>query len=223
MSCKHPRPAAHTHLKLDACQKHCWICGAPLWVAYAKRRKVITLAGLVQLYVPVRRCQNRACPRSHRPYRLEAEGHYALPHGEFGLDVIALVGQVRFAEHRSVPEIRAELDRRGVSICERSVTEQLYRYEELLALRLADQERLRSGRMGQGHVVLALDGRHLSFFARQCTSALRQWCTSQWLNLLPIHYPLGAPYGVAGRTDGRQEKRHHGYSRTAPAYPGHAE
>ncbi len=134
MSRKHPRPTAHTHLKLDACQKHCWICGTPLWVAYAKRRKVMTLAGLVQLYVPVRRCQNRACPRSHRPYRLEAEGHYALPHGEFGLDVIALVGQLRFAEHRSVPEIRAELDRRGVSICERSVTEQLYRYEELLAL-----------------------------------------------------------------------------------------
>ncbi len=158
MSRNHPRPAADTHRKLDACQKHCWICGAPLWVAYTKRRKVMTLAGLVQLYVPVRRCQNRACPRSHRPYRLEAEGHYALPHGEFGLDVIALVGQLRFAQHRSVPEIRAELDRRGVAICERSVTEQLYRYEELLALRLADQARLHSRLMEQGHVVLALDG-----------------------------------------------------------------
>ena len=49
MSRKHPRPAADTHRKLDACQKHCWICCAPLWVAYAKRRKVMTLAGLVQL------------------------------------------------------------------------------------------------------------------------------------------------------------------------------
>ncbi len=158
MSRKHPRPAAHTQLKLDACQQHCWICGAPLWVAYAKRRKIMTLDGLVQLYVPVRRCQNRACTRYHQPYRPEAEGAYALPHGEFGLDVIALVGTLRFAHHRSIAEIHAELGRRGVAICERSITEQRYRYEELLALRLADQTRLRTRLTAQGFVVLALDG-----------------------------------------------------------------
>src|SRR3712207_7358600 len=41
----------------------------------------------------------------------------------FRSDVIALVGTLRFAHHQSVPEIHAELGRRGVSICERSVTE----------------------------------------------------------------------------------------------------
>ena len=45
----------------------------------------------------------------------------ALPESEFGLDVIALVGRLRHAEHRSVPEIHAELTRRGVPICTRSV------------------------------------------------------------------------------------------------------
>jgi hypothetical protein len=72
--------------------------------------------------------------------------------------VIAQIGALRFAEHRSVPEICTDLTRRGVSICERSVTEQLYRYEELLALRLANQERLRSLLKEQGYIVLALDG-----------------------------------------------------------------
>jgi hypothetical protein len=153
-----PRPPAQTTRKLEACQKRCWICGAPLWVAYAKRRKVMTLDGLLQLYVPVRRCQNRACPRYHQPYRPEEEGHYALPHGEFGLDVIALLGALRFAEHKSVPEIHATLVGRGVAICERSVTEQLRRYEELVALRVADQARLRTLLAAQGQVVLALDG-----------------------------------------------------------------
>jgi hypothetical protein len=43
------------------------------------------------------------------PYRPEEEGLWALPHGEFGLDVIALVGMLR--------------------------------YEELVALHLADQQR----------------------------------------------------------------------------------
>ena len=129
-----------------------------LRVAYTKRRKVMRLDGLLQLHLPVRRCPNAACARYRQPDRPEAEGRYALPHGEFGLDVIALVGQLRFAQHRSVPEIHAELSRRGVSICERSITEQLRRYEELVALRLADQARLRTRLVQQGYVVLALDG-----------------------------------------------------------------
>jgi Transposase, Mutator family len=154
----HPRPAAATCVTLTTCQTQCWIWGEPLWVAYTKCRKLMTLDGLLQLHLPVRRCRNPACARYRQPYRPEVEGHYALPHGEFGFDVIALVGSLRFAHHQSVAEIHAELGRRGVSICERSVTEQLYRYEELLALRLADQERLRSRLSAQGHVVLALDG-----------------------------------------------------------------
>jgi hypothetical protein len=129
-----------------------------MWVAYTKRRTLMTLDGLLRLHLPVRRCRNLACPHYHRPYRPEAEGSYALPHGEFGLDVIAQIGALRFAQHRSVPEICTELNRRGVAICERSVTEQLYRYEELLALRLADQQRLRALLKAQGFVVLALDG-----------------------------------------------------------------
>ena len=129
-----------------------------MWVAYTKRRKLMTLDGLLRLHLPVRRCRNPACARYHLSYRPEAEGALALPHGEFGLDVIALIGSLRFAQHRSVSEIQGELTRRGVSICERSVTEQLYRYEELLTLRLADQERVRSRLKEQGFVVLALDG-----------------------------------------------------------------
>jgi hypothetical protein len=31
------------------------------------------------------------------------EGRWALPHGEFGLDVIALVGMLRYTSHRSIP------------------------------------------------------------------------------------------------------------------------
>jgi hypothetical protein len=33
-----------------------------------------------------------------RPYRPEAEGRYALPQHEFGLDVIAMVGALRYRE-----------------------------------------------------------------------------------------------------------------------------
>ena len=158
MGRKHRRPVAPTAHRLATCHEQCWSCGQPMWVAYTKRRTLMTLDGLLRLQLPVRRCRNLACPHYHRPYRPEAEGSYALPHGEFGLDVIAQIGALRFAQHRSVPEICTELNRRGVAICERSVTEQLYRYEELLALRLADQQRLRALLKAQGFVVLALDG-----------------------------------------------------------------
>ena len=37
------------------------------------------------------------------PIDSREEGRWALPHGEFGLDVIALVGMLRYASHWSIP------------------------------------------------------------------------------------------------------------------------
>jgi hypothetical protein len=82
----------------------------------------------------------------------------ALPQHEFGLDVIALVGVLRHRDHRSVPEIHAALRGRGMEIAERSVTNLLDRYDELLATSLTGSRRLRRVLKGQRGVVLALDG-----------------------------------------------------------------
>ena len=152
------RPDPLNRLTLTTCHDQCWVCGHPLWVAYHNRRTVHTLDGLVRLILPVRRCRNPDCGRYRTPYRPETEGSYALPHGEFGLDVIALVGTLRYRQHQSVPEIHQALVERGVGISERSVTEQLYCYEELVALRLADQRQLATRLAKQGQVILALDG-----------------------------------------------------------------
>ena len=85
---------------------------------------------------------NPDCPRFLRPYRPEAEPHFALPYHEFGLDVMALVGRLRHAEHRSIPEIHRELTGRGLVVAQRTVTNLLDRYDELRALATADPERL---------------------------------------------------------------------------------
>ncbi len=118
----------------------------------------MTLTGLVHFTLQIRSCPNRDCPRYRRPYRPEEEGVLALPHSEFGLAVIALVGTLRYAQHRTIPAIHRLLLDRSVLLAERSVTNLVYRYEELVTLRLADcaqrQERLQE----QGQVVLALDG-----------------------------------------------------------------
>ena len=101
----------------------------------------------------------RSLPRSiTSPTCPEEAGAWALPQGEFGLDVIALVGRLRYREQRSVPQIHQALRERGVEIAERSVTVLLHRYEELVALRLGDPTRLRERLAEQGGVILALDG-----------------------------------------------------------------
>jgi hypothetical protein len=68
------------------------------------------------------------------------------------------VGALRHAEHRSVPEIHRELRRRGVAVSERSVTNLLDRYEELVALRLSENAGVRERLKEQGRAVLAIDG-----------------------------------------------------------------
>ena len=152
------RPAAPHEYRLEPYQRRCVHCDGPAHIAYHSRRTLMTLDGLYRLVLAVRRCQDATCPLYHQPYRPEEEGGWALPHGEFGLDVIALVGALRYGEHRSVPEIHQHLVARGVAIAERTVTHLMQRYEELVTLRLTDQTRLRARLAQQGRVILALDG-----------------------------------------------------------------
>jgi hypothetical protein len=152
------RPKPDREIELPASARACPSCGGPLWAAYKSRRVVITLEGSVRLAIQVRRCRNPGCSRYHAPLRAESEGRFALPQHEFGLDVIATVGTLRHAEHRSVPEIHAELVRRGVTICMRSVGNLLDRYDELLALALTDAGRIGRLTRPAGRVILAIDG-----------------------------------------------------------------
>jgi hypothetical protein len=152
------RPPAARTLDLPTETRHCPVCCGPLWAANMARRSVTTLQGTIRLRLQVRSCRNRECPRYKACLRPEQEGRFALPQHEFGLDVIALVGRLRHAEHRSVPEIHAELVRRGVPICARSVGNLLDRYDELLALSCSNTGRLKAITAKAGRVVLAIDG-----------------------------------------------------------------
>jgi hypothetical protein len=152
------RPQPDRTLELPALTRTCAACGGPLWAAYKTQRSVNTLDGPIRLRLQVRRCRDPLCPRRGAPLRPEQEGRFALPEHEFGLDVIALVGTLRHAQHRSVPEIHAELTRRGVPACIRTVSNLLDRYDELLALSLTEAGRLRRVTASAGRVILAIDG-----------------------------------------------------------------
>jgi hypothetical protein len=133
-------------------------CEQFMWVAYHTERTVLTLKGFIKLKIVIRHCRNQECSRYHQAYHPEEEGRFALPHGECGLDVIALVGSLRYREHRSIPEIHRHLLERQVLVCERTVEHAMHRYEELVSVQVRNQERLKTQLAGQERAILAIDG-----------------------------------------------------------------
>lgn len=158
MSRKTARPEATRHETLSTLRTDCPWCGRRMWFAYADRRKITTLEEVISVRLEVRHCVNRLCEHYHVVYRPEAEGSLALPHYEFGLDVIARIGQLRYREHRSAPEIHRQLREQGVVIAERTVEYLLSRYDELVSVAQADRERLSEVFARQGRLIVALDG-----------------------------------------------------------------
>lgn len=136
----------------------CPACGGFMRIRYKNRRTLVTLSGTLRLRLKIRRCEGVGCARHHCAYRPESESALALPQHEFGLDVIALVGLLRHRDHRSVPEIHALLQAKGVPIAERSVTNLLDRYDELVATSLTNNQNLRQRLVGQGRIILGIDG-----------------------------------------------------------------
>ena len=152
------RPTPTATRTLQPLGRHCPVCGETMWAAYHNYRTITTLEDVVHLTLQIRRCLNRTCPQFRRPYRPEEEGRLALPKHEFGLDIMAWVGTLRYAQHRSLPEIHQHLLRRGVAVAPRTVSHLLERYDELLTLSLTDTVRLQRITQAGGRVILALDG-----------------------------------------------------------------
>lgn len=149
---KSPQPEAVREEVLECVQRECLSCSSSMWNKYDNYRTVRTLTGVVRLRLKVRRCQNRNCERFHQAYRPEQEGKWALPQHEFGLDVIAFCGTLRYQQHHSVTEIYQQLQQRGICISERSVSYLIQRYDELLALGLSNKHRLQEIVRGQKQV-----------------------------------------------------------------------
>ena len=153
-----PQPEADKEIVLECVRQSCPSCAQPMWNKYDNYRTVRTLNGVVRLRLKVRRCQNRECQRFHKIYRPELEGKWALPQHEFGLDVLALAGALRYQDHRSVPQIHQQLQQRGLCISQRSVSNVLERYEELVSVSLNNAQRLKAIMGQQQQVIIALDG-----------------------------------------------------------------
>jgi hypothetical protein len=90
-----PAPTVTHHLRPQ--RADCPHCGRPRRADYTNPSTLTALGGVIPLNLTARRCRNAACPAHLRAYRPESEGPFALPHHEFGLDVVALIGWFRSA------------------------------------------------------------------------------------------------------------------------------
>lgn len=120
---RRPRPQPDRALTLTPVLRDCPECQHRTYADYNNYRTITTLDGVFRLTSTIRRCPNPTCSLFLRPYRPEAEPHFALPYHEFGLDVMDTVGRLRYVEHRSIPEIHRELTRRGIVVAPRGSTE----------------------------------------------------------------------------------------------------
>ena len=152
------RPTPTAEVTLAPVSATCPACGNRLYFDYSNFRTLTSLTAVTRYTLRISRCRHRPCDLFRVPFRPEAEGRIAIPHHEFTLDVVTRVGRLRYTEHRSVPEIHAHLTQLGVALAARTVTNLLDRYDELLAVALADDDRLRAVLQTRGRVVLAIDG-----------------------------------------------------------------
>ena len=136
----------------------CWVCQRPTFVAYHGERRIVHLWGSCRYTMVVRRCVNRGCIRCHVFVRPEEEGGLALPNGTFGLDVIAMIGHLRYGDQQSTREIHRGLLERGVGVAERTVADLVHRYNDLLAPPAAGPTGLGQRPRNQDRVILAVDG-----------------------------------------------------------------
>jgi hypothetical protein len=231
MSRRSQRPSPTATRTLLPVTSSCPSCGTHLRLGYYNRRTVTTLDQVLGLRLGIRRCPEVACARYHKPLRPEDEGRIALPHHEFGLDVLAHVGNLRYRQQRSCAEIHQTLLARGVQLAQRSVLNLLDRYDELLALTTADPIRLHPILHEEGRVILAIDGlqpdvgHEVLWVLRDCLSGEILWaqallsCATADLAELIRQATVGLPVPVCAVVSDGQPTIRNAVAEVLPGVP----
>lgn len=83
----------------------CPQCQQAMGEAYRKKRYIATLPGLLYVVSHFLTCQAVGCRGRGMVHRPEAEALLALAGYTFGIDVVARIGQLRFSQKKTIPEI----------------------------------------------------------------------------------------------------------------------
>ena len=103
-------------------------------------------------------CPTPSCRLREAVYRPEEEGLLALRGYTFGLDVVALVGELRYGSNRSIPEIHAHLLEAGLEISDKEVSLLSEVFLALVTTKAASDSEAVDALRALGGIVLSIDG-----------------------------------------------------------------
>ena len=146
---------------LVAAPGRCPECGANLVICQTRRSRLQTFQGSLLLIEKDRKCSNKLCSKAAVRYRPDpsqiSELRLKVKRREYGLDVIAFIGESRLHNSVSFPKIYEELVERGIMISARHV-ENLFRlFLALSQARNGELEAVRNRLQDQGRLVLQID------------------------------------------------------------------
>jgi prefoldin subunit 5 len=181
MRCCWPEDTVFHPLVLDVERDCCDNCGCRLYICDHRIRHIYTLDHPLELCCRLAHCSDPACPS--RPHTLSsaAELSVALPGWLIGWDVFAFIGHRRFARHWSVPTIRDELrDTYRIELSPDAISLYIQRYQNMVAARQQDFDRLQQAYQGIDTVDLTIDGLqpekgHETLYAVRELKAKRVW------------------------------------------------
>lgn len=136
----------------------CAKCGGPLSRGYGSDRHVAFLDHRHEIFYSVWRCADAGCAGPDNRYLPPALHIGMLPKYEYGLDVIAFIGQQRLGQHLRFADIGQALrQEHGVPIANRTVQDLFDLYLAMTSIPIAnDPARLQKLR-AQGKMVLSID------------------------------------------------------------------
>jgi hypothetical protein len=144
---------------LQVQKRSCPVCQRLMHVCDHRDHRIFTLDGPVHLVSQLVHCTDPACPGHSRTYSPEVEATLTLPWWVLGWDVFCWIGHRRFARHWSVPQIRGELlDTYRIALSDDAIEKYLRRYQQMLAARQQDPDRLRQEYQTVDPVILSIDG-----------------------------------------------------------------
>ena len=141
--------------------KYCSHCNSKLRRSHtAWNKKVVTLNGIIHAWSVAYACENQDCLYVGVAYKSAEAEMLSMKHSSYGYDVLGLVGELRFKQHRTVKEIADALNGRGIPTSERHAQNLYERYQTLLAASLDDHVKkvLAETTEQNGGIILSMDG-----------------------------------------------------------------
>ena len=137
----------------------CTRCGHATTIQLHQQRPLQLLTERLLVIEKDRRCSNPACSDAHIIIRPDDETRRLVVKGcEYGLDVIALLGERHLQAHCSFAEIRRELvNKHGVLISERHVSNLFRIYLALVGARTMESQAVQARIKVQGRTILSVD------------------------------------------------------------------